>query len=82
LRSYTFPREESDTLHYSGRALLAAGDRAHAEEKFDAAIAIYCSVGAGLQCYCNTTHPVTAAAHSRSDDSIRVVKSSPHTIVC
>src|SRR5262249_38222871 len=42
---YCLPWEEADTLQYWGRALLAAGKRAHAIEKFDAAIEIYRSHG-------------------------------------
>jgi tetratricopeptide (TPR) repeat protein len=48
-RRYTCPWEESDTFYYWGRALLAAGDRARAQQKFDAAIAIYRRIGAGPQ---------------------------------
>ena len=48
-RHYCLPWEEADTLQYWGRALLAAGDRARAIEKFDAAIEIYRSRGAGTQ---------------------------------
>ena len=46
-RRYSLPWEEADTLQYWGRALLAAGERARAIEKFDAAIEIYRSRGAG-----------------------------------
>jgi tetratricopeptide (TPR) repeat protein len=41
--------EEADTLQYWGRALLAAGERTRAIEKFDAAIEIYRSRGAGTR---------------------------------
>ena len=44
---YCLRWEEADTLQYWGRALLAAGERAHAIEKFDSAIEIYRSHGAG-----------------------------------
>jgi len=44
---YCLPWEEADTLQYWGRALLAAGERTRAIEKFDAAIEIYHSHGAG-----------------------------------
>jgi class 3 adenylate cyclase/tetratricopeptide (TPR) repeat protein len=44
---YCLPWEEADTLQYWGRALLAAGELARAIEKFDAAIEIYRSRGAG-----------------------------------
>ena len=44
---YCLPWEEADTLQYWGRALLAAGERARAIEKFDTAIEIYRSHGAG-----------------------------------
>ena len=43
------PWEEAETLQYWGRALLAAGERARAIEKFDAAIEIYRSRGAGTR---------------------------------
>src|SRR5262249_33066601 len=46
---YCLPWEEADTLQYWGRALLAAGERARAIEKFDAAIEIYRSHGAGTR---------------------------------
>jgi tetratricopeptide (TPR) repeat protein len=46
---YCLPWEEADTLQYWGRALLAAGDRARAIEKFDVAIEIYRSRGAGTR---------------------------------
>jgi tetratricopeptide (TPR) repeat protein len=46
-RHYCRPWEEADTLQYWGRALLAAGERERAIEKFDAAIEIYRSRGAG-----------------------------------
>jgi class 3 adenylate cyclase len=46
---YCLPFEEADTLQYWGRALLAAGERARAIEKFDAAIEIYRSRGAGTR---------------------------------
>jgi tetratricopeptide (TPR) repeat protein len=44
---YCRPWEEADTLQYGGRALLAAGERARAMEKFDGAIEIYRSRDAG-----------------------------------
>ena len=44
---YCLPWEEADTLQYWGRALLSTGERARAIEKFDAAIEIYRSHGAG-----------------------------------
>jgi tetratricopeptide (TPR) repeat protein len=46
---YCLPWEEADTLQYWGRALLAAGERARAIKKFDAAIEIYRSRGAGTR---------------------------------
>jgi hypothetical protein len=46
---YCLPWEEADTLQYWGRALLEAGKRARAIEKFDAAIEIYRSRGAGTR---------------------------------
>jgi tetratricopeptide (TPR) repeat protein len=46
---YCRPWEEADTFQYWGRALLAAGERARAIEKFDAAIEVYRSRGAGTQ---------------------------------
>ena len=46
---YCLPWEEADTLQYWGRALLAAGERARAIEKFDVAIEIYRSHGAGTR---------------------------------
>jgi tetratricopeptide (TPR) repeat protein len=46
---YCLPWEEADTLQYWGRALLAAGKHARAIEKFDAAIELYRSHGAGTQ---------------------------------
>jgi tetratricopeptide (TPR) repeat protein len=46
---YCLPWAEADTLQYWGRALLAAGERARAIEKFDAAIEIYRSRGAGTR---------------------------------
>ena len=46
---YCLPWEEADTLQYWGRALLAAGEHARAIEKFDAAIEIYRSHGAGVR---------------------------------
>jgi tetratricopeptide (TPR) repeat protein len=48
-QNYCLPWEEADTLQYWGRALLAAGDRPQAVEKFDAAIEIYRSRGAGAR---------------------------------
>jgi tetratricopeptide (TPR) repeat protein len=44
---YCLRWEEADTLQYWGRALFAAGERTRAIEKFDAAIKIYHSHGAG-----------------------------------
>jgi tetratricopeptide (TPR) repeat protein len=44
---YCRPWEEADTLQYWGRALLAAAEQARAIEKFDAAIKMYRSRGAG-----------------------------------
>jgi tetratricopeptide (TPR) repeat protein len=46
---YRLPWEEADTLQYWGRALLAAGERPRAIEKFDTAIEIYRSRGAGTR---------------------------------
>ncbi|HYK17060.1 MAG TPA: hypothetical protein VEV37_03510, partial [Bryobacteraceae bacterium] len=46
---YCRPWDEADTLQYWGRALLAAGEHARAIEKFDAAIEIYRSRGAGTR---------------------------------
>jgi tetratricopeptide (TPR) repeat protein len=48
-RHYCRPWEEADTLQYWGRALLAAGERERAIEKFDAAIEIYRSRGASTR---------------------------------
>jgi len=48
-QQYCLPWEEADTLQYWGRALLAAGERARAIEKFDAAIGICRSHGAGAR---------------------------------
>ena len=48
-KRYCLPWEEADTLQCWGRALLAAGERARAIEKFDAAIEIYRSHGAGAR---------------------------------
>ena len=48
-KRYCLPWEEADTLQCWGRALLAAGERARAIEKFDAAIEIYRSHGAGMR---------------------------------
>jgi tetratricopeptide (TPR) repeat protein len=45
-RRYSVPWEEADTLECWGRALLAAGDRARAAEKFDTAIEVYRRIGA------------------------------------
>jgi tetratricopeptide (TPR) repeat protein len=46
---YCLPWEEADTLQYWGRALLAAGEHARVIEKFDTAIEIYRSHGAGTR---------------------------------
>ena len=46
---YCLPWEQADTLQFWGRALLAAGERARATEKFDAAIELYRSRGAGTR---------------------------------
>jgi tetratricopeptide (TPR) repeat protein len=46
---YCLPWEEADTLQYWGRALLAACERERAIKKFDAAIEIYGSRGAGTR---------------------------------
>jgi tetratricopeptide (TPR) repeat protein len=46
---YCLPWEEADTCQFWGRALLAAGERARAVEKFDAAIEIYRSRGASTR---------------------------------
>jgi tetratricopeptide (TPR) repeat protein/nucleoside-triphosphatase THEP1 len=43
---YSAPWEEADTLECWGSALVAAGDRARAAEKFDAAIQVYRRIGA------------------------------------
>jgi tetratricopeptide (TPR) repeat protein len=43
---YSAPWEEADTLECWASALIAAGDRARAAEKFDAAIAVYRRIGA------------------------------------
>ena len=45
---YCLPWVEADTLQYWGCALPAAGERPRAIEKFDAAIEIYPSHGAGM----------------------------------
>ncbi len=47
LKRYALPFDEADTLDYWGCALLAAGDAAGANRKFDAAIEIYRRCGAG-----------------------------------
>jgi len=46
-RNYQVPFEEADTLRCWGRALLKAGERAAAREKFDNAIELYQRHGAG-----------------------------------
>jgi tetratricopeptide (TPR) repeat protein len=46
---YCLPWEEADTLQYWGRALHVAGERTRAIEKFDAAVEIYRSRGAGAR---------------------------------
>ena len=46
---YCRPWDEADILQFWGRALLAAGEHARAIEKFDAAIEIYRSHGAGTR---------------------------------
>jgi tetratricopeptide (TPR) repeat protein len=46
---YSLPWEEADALQYWGCALLAAGERARAIEKFDAEIELYRSRGAGMR---------------------------------
>jgi tetratricopeptide (TPR) repeat protein len=46
-RRYHLAAEEADTLQFWGRALAAAGDRARAAEKFDAAIENHRSRGVG-----------------------------------
>ena len=51
---YTLPWEEAETLHLWGRALVRAGEAAHASEKFDAAIEILCRRSAG-QCWIDRT---------------------------
>ncbi len=43
---YSAPWEEADTLECWASALVAAGDRARAAEKFDAAIEVYRRIGA------------------------------------
>src|SRR4030095_167788 len=43
---YSAPWEEADTLECGASALVAAGDRARAAEKFDAAIEVYRRIGA------------------------------------
>jgi hypothetical protein len=48
-RHYCLPWEQADTFQFWGRALLAAGERARAIEKFDAAIEMYHSHGAGAR---------------------------------
>ena len=44
---YTLPWLQEETLRYWGKALLGAGDRIQAMQKFDAAIQIYRRAGAG-----------------------------------
>jgi tetratricopeptide (TPR) repeat protein len=46
-RRYQVPFEEADTLHYWGRALLAAGEHVGARDKLGAAIELYQRHGAG-----------------------------------
>jgi tetratricopeptide (TPR) repeat protein len=46
-RRYHVPFDEAETLHYWGRALLAAGERSAALEKLDAAMELYRRHGAG-----------------------------------
>jgi tetratricopeptide (TPR) repeat protein len=46
-RRYQVPFEEADALYYWGRTLHGSGDHARANEKLDAAIAIYNRCGAG-----------------------------------
>jgi tetratricopeptide (TPR) repeat protein len=48
-RHYLLPFEEAETMHWWGRAVLAAGEPVRAVEKFDAAIEIYRSRGAGAR---------------------------------
>src|SRR5215469_1205608 len=48
-QTYCLPWEQADTLQFWGRALLAAGERARANEKFNAAIEIYHSHGASAR---------------------------------
>jgi hypothetical protein len=42
-------REEAETIQYRGRAWFVAGQRAGAIDKFDAAIEVYHSRGAGTR---------------------------------
>ncbi len=51
---YTLPWEEAETLHLWGRALVRAGEAAHASEKFDTAIEILRRHSAG-QCWIDRT---------------------------
>ena len=51
---YTLPWEEAETLHLWGRALVRAGEAAHASEKFDTAIEILRHHSAG-QCWIDRT---------------------------
>ncbi len=46
-KRYSLPLEEAEALSSWGSALLSTGERAEAEAKFDAAIAIYHRCGAG-----------------------------------
>ena len=46
-RRYQVPFDEAETLHYWGRALLAAGECSAALEKLDGAIELYRRYGAG-----------------------------------
>jgi len=46
-RHYSLPWEEAETLLFWGRALLDAGERSSADQKFDSALEIYGRVGAG-----------------------------------
>jgi tetratricopeptide (TPR) repeat protein len=56
-RRYQVPFDEAETLHYWGRALLAAGDYSAALEKMDAAMKLYLRHGAGGRRGCARAGP-------------------------
>jgi class 3 adenylate cyclase len=70
-RRYHLAWLEAQTLHNWGRALLVAGDRAIAVEKFDAAIEIYRSRGAGtrfIECVMRDKMRAQGSKTSKAED--------------